>query len=55
MMMLDINECKTFYNRREMIVIHVFRLEKQNKIKQNQISNIVSLFYIELNGMHFVI
>ena len=37
MMMLDITECKTFYNRRANDShFHVFRLKKQNKLKQNQ-------------------
>ena len=50
--MLDINECKTFYKRRENDVMFVV---PKNKTKQKQISNIASLFYVDLNGMDFVI
>ena len=37
-----------------MIVIIMFVVSK-NETKQKQINNVVSLFYVELNGMHFVI
>ena len=33
-------------------ITDVYRLEKT---KHKQISNVVNLFYVELNGMHFVI